>query len=94
MKIIIRRQPSQGGATIGKLSIDGLFACYVLEDEIREVPGQTVSEWKIKGQTAIPAGEYRVTLEDSARFGPDTMTIRCAWISVHPHARRKHQRRH
>lgn len=75
MKIIIRRQPSQGGATIGKLSIDGLFACYVLEDEIREVPGQTVSEWKIKGQTAIPAGEYRVTLEDSARFGPDTMTI-------------------
>ena len=75
MKITIQRAPSHGGATIGKLSIDGIMACYTLEDEVREVPGQPVSEWKIKGATAIPAGEYRVTLEDSGRFGPDTLTI-------------------
>ena len=75
MKITIQRQPSLGGATIGKLSIDGIMACYTLEDEVREVPGQSVSEWKVKGATAIPSGEYRVTLEQSARFGADTLTI-------------------
>lgn len=75
MKITIQRQRSQGGATVGKLCIDGTFACYTLEDEIREVEGQPVASWKVKGATAIPAGEYRVTLDDSPRFGPDTLTI-------------------
>ncbi len=75
MKITISRAPSQSGATIGKLCIDGLFACYTLEDQIREVPGQPVENWKVHGATAIPAGNYRVTLENSGRFGPDTLTI-------------------
>ncbi|WP_395055177.1 DUF5675 family protein [Polaromonas sp.] len=75
MKLNIQRQPSEGGATIGKLAIDGQFCCYTLEDQIREIEGQPVSEWKIKGATAIPAGEYRVTLENSPRFGVDTLTI-------------------
>jgi hypothetical protein len=75
MKLTVIREPSQGGATIGKMFIDGVFACFTLEDEVREVEGQPVSEWKIKGATAIPAGSYRVTLEHSARFGPDTPTI-------------------
>jgi len=75
MKITLQRQPSVGGATIGRVSIDGTFACFSLEDEIREVVGQPVGNWKIKGATAIPAGLYRVTLEDSPRFGPGTLTI-------------------
>ena len=75
MKITIQRQPSRGGATIGKLHIDGNFACYTLEDEIREVEGEPVTSWKVKGATAIPAGSYRVILENSGRFGPDTLTI-------------------
>jgi len=75
MKITLQRQPSRGGATIGELSIDGLFCCYTLEDEVREVEGRPVAEWKIKGATAIPGGTYRVTLEHSARFGADTLTI-------------------
>jgi hypothetical protein len=75
MILTLQRRPSVGGATIGKLSIDGTFACYSLEDQIREVPGQPVDSWKVHGQTAIPAGEYRVTLENSGRFGPDTLTI-------------------
>jgi hypothetical protein len=69
------RSPSQGGATIGKLFVDGAFKCHTLEDEIREVEGEPVEAWKIKGETAIPAGSYRVSLEFSNRFGPDTLSI-------------------
>lgn len=75
MKLTLQRRPSIGGATIGKLYIDGVYACATLEDEVREIEGVPVSAWKIKGATAIPSGEYRVTLEDSNRFGPDTLTI-------------------
>jgi hypothetical protein len=46
-----------------------------LEDAIRERPGQPVEAWKIKGETAIPAGRYRVTMETSPRFGIDTITL-------------------
>lgn len=75
MKIILQRRQSQGGATSGKVYIDGDFCCFSLEDEVRELPGVPVLDWKIKGVTAIPSGSYRVTLEDSSRFGPDTLTI-------------------
>lgn len=75
MKISVMRSPSQGGATIGKLFVDGAFKCHTLEDEIREVEGEPVEAWKIKGKTAIPAGSYRVSLEFSNRFGPDTLSI-------------------
>jgi hypothetical protein len=75
MRITVQRQPSKGGATVGKLSINGAFVCFTLEDEIREIFGRPVAEWKIKGATAIPGGEYHVTLEMSQRFGPDTLTV-------------------
>lgn len=75
MKLTLQRRASKGGATIGKLFIDGVYACCTLEDEIREVKGQPVESWKVHGKTAIPAGDYLVTLEDSGRFGPDTLTI-------------------
>jgi len=47
-------------STISELFIDGAFECYVLEDTIRE--------FKIKHETAIPAGMYQVTLTYSNRF--------------------------
>ena len=75
MKLTLNRKPSFGKSTMGTLYIDGGFACYTLEDEIREVPGQPVAQWKIKGATAIPAGEYLVSLQDSPRFGADTLTL-------------------
>ena len=75
MKITIARAPSQSGATMGKLSINGIFACYTLEDQIREVAGKPVEDWKVHGSTAIPTGTYRITLENSNRFGPDTLTV-------------------
>lgn len=75
MKITVQRNPSLGNATLGRMSIDGGFVCYTLEDEVREIEGQPVSAWKIKGATAIPAGEYIVALQYSPRFGPDTLTL-------------------
>lgn len=75
MRLTLNRRPSQGGATIGELLEDGARLCYTLEDEIRERVGEPVGNWKIRGATAIPSGEYRVTLEHSPRFGPDTLTI-------------------
>lgn len=75
MRLTLRRNPSVGGATIGTLYVDGAWTAHTLEDEVREVHGVPVADWKIKGKTAIPAGEYVVSLEDSPRFGADTLTL-------------------
>lgn len=57
--------------TLGLLEIDGLFTCFVLEDE-----SQTV---KIAGETRIPEGLYRVGLyyspTHSPAYGHDMLTI-------------------
>lgn len=76
MKLTLQRtSPAGHPMTFGELLADGQFICYVLEDEVREVDGQPVASWKIKGETAIPAGEYRITLEHSPRFGANTLTV-------------------
>ena len=68
MKLKLQRDPSADGATIGKLFVDGVFECFTLEDQIREVFGKPVEQWKVPGQTAIPSGTYRVTVDFSMRF--------------------------
>jgi len=68
MRIDLRRSRSESGATIGELYVDGSVFCYTLEDEVREVRGEPVSSWKVKGKTAIPAGRYEVRLTMSPRF--------------------------
>lgn len=61
--------------TPGELFVNGVFFGFTVEDEVREVPGLPVREWKIPGQTAIPVGRYWLTLENSPKFGPDTITL-------------------
>jgi hypothetical protein len=75
------------------LSIDGIIICHTLEDEVREVIGQPVDVWKVHGQTAIPSSQfcgrdYVVTLEQSPRFGADTITIHNVpgFVGVRVHA--------
>jgi len=67
MEIIVQRtSPKDSDKTRGLLSIKD--AAVTLEDTVRTGP-------KVQGQTALPAGRYRVTLENSPRFGPDTLTL-------------------
>ena len=60
MNLRVIREPSTVAATMGILLIDGVFACWTLEDVVRPV--------KIPGETAIPAGRYDVRLSLSQRF--------------------------
>jgi hypothetical protein len=46
--------------TIGKLSVNGVFECYTLEDAVRPI--------KIPKETAIPSGRYQVVITESVRF--------------------------
>ena len=58
--------------TIGKLYIDGEYFCDTLEDKDRGLTdNMTVSEIskiKIKKETAIPTGTYKITITYSNRF--------------------------
>lgn len=56
MNITLSRISSNHESTLGFLSIDGQFLCFTLEDEKRNV--------KVRGETAIPTGTYRITLRD------------------------------
>ena len=60
MKIEVKRLYKTENSTIGELTIDGKFECFTLEDKEREV--------KIKGETAIPKGKYKVIINQSNRF--------------------------
>lgn len=86
MDLFIERNPSTLKSTSGKLYVDGVFwlpvpaspnkaATYTLEDVVREVAGEPVEKWKIKGQTAIPAGRYRVDYTLSRRFKKKTLIL-------------------
>lgn len=69
MTLRLIREPSIALTTMGSLYIDDAWFCWCLEDQLREVPGQPVAQWKVPNETAIKAGRYRVILTFSHRFG-------------------------
>jgi predicted RNA-binding protein len=75
VEIRVNRNRFYKECTIGQLYLDGELFCFTLEDVVREVEGQPVEKWKVFGETAIPQGKYKVTLENSHKFGQDTMTV-------------------
>jgi len=60
MKLTVKRIHRTESSTIGELYVDGVFECYTLEDIERDV--------KIKSETAIPKGTYKVIVTMSNRF--------------------------
>lgn len=63
MLIEVKRTACGSTSTLGIMSIDGEMTCHTLEDVVRDE--------KIYGETAIPAGRYRVIVNFSNRFQRD-----------------------
>jgi hypothetical protein len=72
MNLKLVRKEFTSVSTIGELSIDGKFFCFVLEDKDRGLTqSETLTSIKIKkifGVTAIPYGKYKVVLSESPHF--------------------------
>lgn len=63
--------------TIGRLYINGEYFCDTIEDVVRDLPSSCPNtpkgknctcQQKVYAETAIPAGEYKITMEYSPRF--------------------------
>lgn len=72
MEILVKRLYKKADYTIGKMYIDGEYFCDTLEDTDRELAQgmalSTLKEMKEFGRTAIPTGEYVLTITYSNRF--------------------------
>jgi hypothetical protein len=62
--LVLERKWYTKKSTIGELSIDGKFECYILEDYDR----LSKARKKVYGETAIPRGTYTIRLNKSPRF--------------------------
>ena len=88
MEMLLSRDVYTEDSSLGKLFLEDEFECYTLEDKLREIEGEPVTSWKVKGETAIPVGRYEVKLLLSARFGFVTPHLQnvpgFSYIEIHP----------
>jgi hypothetical protein len=72
MELQLKRQTFTEQSTIGTLSIEGKFECFVLEDQDRGLSDtmslEKIAGTKVYGKTAIPYGRYEIDWTMSARF--------------------------
>ena len=66
MDLALHRTSLGEKATLGHLDVDGVLECVTLEDVVRDL--RPDGSGKIFGQTAIPAGRYKVITDFSAKF--------------------------
>lgn len=80
MKILVERFDSGSEDTLGRLYINGKLMCFTLEDQYREV--------KVKGDTRIPSGTYKVDFYNSPSHGKNSLIIKdvpgFSYILIHP----------
>lgn len=88
MELMVNREVFTEDSSLGSLFIDDQFECYTLEDKYREITGEPVETWKVKGETAIPLGRYAIQLLNSYRFQmvtPHLMNVPgFTAIEIHP----------
>lgn len=82
MELTLIRKYKKTAYTIGRLYIGTRYFCDTLEDRDRGLAQgmgeQRVKAGKVKGQTAVPTGRYRVQMTFSNRFGrplPQLMAV-------------------
>lgn len=67
MKLVLKRINNQDNYCEGKLYIDGIYQCDVIEDTDRglnnEMSITEIQSKKVYGETAIPKGTYQITLD-------------------------------
>ena len=67
MKLTVKRTALRSSYTLGELYIDGQFFCSTLEDKDRgltqNMSVEQIKSMKVPGETAIPKGTYKVTLD-------------------------------
>lgn len=72
MRLTLKRIAKRKGYTIGRLYINGKRFCDVLEDEDRGLSDvmteDEIRSIKVKGETAIPVGIYKVILNYSPKY--------------------------
>lgn len=72
MELQLKREIFTDISTIGTLTIDGKFECYILEDKDRGINNtltlEQIMRVKVYGKTAIPYGRYEIDWTMSARF--------------------------
>jgi hypothetical protein len=72
MELQLKRETFTEQSTIGTLTIDGVFECFILEDKDRGLNDtltlEQILKVKVYGKTAIPYGRYEIDWTMSARF--------------------------
>lgn len=66
MELLLERKWLKDKYTIGNLYVNGVFFCNTLEDRVIDLNKNGVfdcGELKISGHTAIPYGEYEITID-------------------------------
>ena len=74
IKLTLKRIAFQNNYTIGKLLINGVYFCDVVEDTDRGLTQSMsldeIKKKKVYGKTAIPAGTYKINMHTvSSKFG-------------------------
>ena len=66
MELILSRSYNATTYTIGSLMVNGTYFCDTLEDKNRNLSStmslDEINKIKVKGETAIPYGKYKITL--------------------------------
>lgn len=73
MELTLNRLKSNAFATLGHLFVGGVPFCVTLEDVVRDLGPN--GGGKIYGETAIPAGRYRVDITWSVKFQREMVAV-------------------
>ncbi|MCE6987502.1 DUF5675 family protein [Dyadobacter sp. CY323] len=72
MELVVTRRWQGNASTLSTLSVDGKVHHFILEDADRGLDSkmtlQQIADIKIKRETAIPTGRYKVIVSHSTRF--------------------------